>query len=328
MSNATKVFTSTEEQISIQAKRGLIIQNNEVTQRIIETENYYNLFNGYKEPFLDKSKQDETYLSGTNFNEIYALYLFDRELRNIFIRSILEIENNVKSVLAHSFSRRYGHDNYLKISNFDTSVKKGAKKTQAQKLGDIASVISGIQNEISRQLSKNNPMISHYMLEYGYIPLWVLVNTLTLGTISKFYAALKQQDQNTIGRVFSLKPDELQSILYTLSLFRNACAHDERLYKLKAMNRDMRPNNIKALPVHAALNIPKNNGNNYLAGTNDLFAVVIIFKTMLSKDAFARFFSSLDNAIRDLRQKLRTISISSIERSMGLVSNWRDIEKL
>lgn len=29
--------------------------------------------------------------------------------------SILEIENNVKSVLAHEFSRKYGYDNYLKV---------------------------------------------------------------------------------------------------------------------------------------------------------------------------------------------------------------------
>ena len=56
-------------------------------------------------------------------------------------------------------------------------------------------------------------MVSHYMLNYGDIPLWVLVNTLTIGTISVFYSHLEQQDQNNIGRVFSLKPDELKTIL-------------------------------------------------------------------------------------------------------------------
>ncbi|MEI3141043.1 MAG: Abi family protein [Lawsonibacter sp.] len=126
-------------------------------------------------------------MPGTRFEEVHALYLFDRELRNIFIRYILEIENNVKSVLAHDFSGKYGHDNYLKVSNFDTSVKRGA--------------------QIARQLDKNNPMISHYMLEYGYVPLWVLVNALTLGSISKFYSYLSQKDQNDIGDVFMLKPD-------------------------------------------------------------------------------------------------------------------------
>lgn len=73
------------------------------------------------------------YLPGAKFEEIYALYLFDRELRNLYIRYILEIENNIKSVLARVFSKKYGHDNYLKVSNFDISVKKWEKKTSAQK---------------------------------------------------------------------------------------------------------------------------------------------------------------------------------------------------
>ena len=262
----------------------------------------------------------------TKFEEIYALYLFDRELRNIFIRYILEIENNVKSVLAHEFSRKYGYDNYLKVANFDTSIKPGERKTKAQTVGEISDLISNLQHEVARQLSKNNSMVSHYMLNYGYIPLWVLVNTLTIGTISVFYSHLEQQDQNNIGRFFSLKPDELKTILQVLTLYRNACAHDERLYNLKSMNRNMRPNNIKALPIHATLGIPKNTGNNYMAGVNDLFAIVLIFKTMLSKDAFATFYGSLDALMQKLSTKLTTISISRIEADMGFVPNWRDVK--
>ena len=90
MPNVPRVFKETQDQIIIQQGRGLQIVNNAATQRIIEAENYYKLFNGYKEPFLDSTKSDETYLPGTKFEEIYALYLFDRELRNIFIRYILE----------------------------------------------------------------------------------------------------------------------------------------------------------------------------------------------------------------------------------------------
>ena len=174
MKNTPRIFKEIYDQIAIQQSRGLKISNDVITQRIIESENYYKLFNGYKKPFLDSTKPDETYLSGTKFDEIYSLYLFDRELRNLFIRYILEIENNVKSVLAHEFSRKYGHDNYLRVSNFDTSVQLGERKTRAQKVGEISDLISNLQHEVARQLSKNNSMISHYMLDYGYVPLWVL----------------------------------------------------------------------------------------------------------------------------------------------------------
>lgn len=327
MSKAPKVFTSIPDQIQKQISRGLAITDDAVTRKIIESENYYNLFNGYKQLFLDPAYagSDEQYKKGASFDEIYALYLFDRELRNIFIRYILEIENHVKSVLAHDFSRKYGHDNYMKIANFETALKPKENKTQAQKIGSVADLIATLEKEIARHLSKNNSMISHYMLEYGYVPMWVLVNVLTLGTISVFYSNMKEKDQNDVGRFFGLKPSEMSSILRLLSLFRNVCAHDERLYDLKSLNRNMRPNNIPTLPIHRALNIPVNASNNQTSGKNDLFAVVLVFKTMLSDESFSQFYTSLDHEMTILAGKLHTINISSVEQSMGFTANWRSL---
>lgn len=329
-----KKYSSVDEQIEKLRSRGMVIANEVETKKIIDLENYYNLINGYKEPFLavhrnDENNKIEKYIDGTKFEEIYALYMFDRELRNVFIRYILEIENHVKSVLARDFSKKYGHDNYLKISNFDTSVKKHERKTTAQKTGEVSDLISQLQHEIARQLSKNNPMISHYMLNHGYIPLWVLVNTLSIGTISKFYSYLKQKDQNDIGKKFSLKPNEMNSFLQILTIYRNACAHDERLYNLKALSRNMTPNSIRTMPIHKVLNIPVNkNNNNPTNGKNDLFAIVIIFKIMLSTESFNKLFISVKKLLEDLNSQLKTISSSIIEKEMGFPSNWKEIESI
>lgn len=325
-----KTFSATNAQLRLLRSRGMVISNGSRAKRIIEMENYYNLINGYKGLFLDPSYvgADEAYLPGTRFEEVHALYLFDRELRNIFIRYILEIENNVKSVLAHDFSGKYGHDNYLKVSNFDTSVKRWEHKTSAQKIGDVSDLISRLQHEVARQLDKNNPMISHYMLEYGYVPLWVLVNALSLGSISKFYSYLSQKDQNDIGRHFMLKPDEMNSFLQVLTIFRNACAHDERLYNLKALRRNMKPNSICTMPVHSRMGIPFGPDNNPTCGKNDLFAIVIIFKLMLSKSSFANFTRALKKQIVSLGKALTTIDITAVTAAMGLPSNWEDIRKV
>ena len=325
-----KTFSTTNSQLRKLRSRGLIISNGSRAKRILEMENYYNLINGYKAPFLDKSYigPDEQYLSGTKFEEIHALYLFDRELRNVFIRYILELENNIKSVLAHDFSGKYGHDNYMKISHFDTSVRKWEKKTTAQKVGEVSDLISNLQHEISRQLSKNNPMISHYILSYGYVPLWVLVNTLTLGTISTFYSYLTQKDQNDIGKHFSLKPEEMNSFLQVLTIYRNACAHDERLYNLKALRRSMKPNSISTMPVHKKMKLPVNSSNNPVCGKNDLFAILIIFKTILPKPSFNKFFTALKKQIDILGSSIHTISIDIILYQMGFPPNWKDIQSI
>ena len=82
MPGTSKVFTTTSDQLHKQISRGLLISNDACTRKIIEAENYYNLFNGYKWLFLDAdyTGPDEQYLTGTKFEEIYALYLFDRKL--------------------------------------------------------------------------------------------------------------------------------------------------------------------------------------------------------------------------------------------------------
>lgn len=327
--NMDKLFSTIEEQIKKLDSRGLDISDPGVKD-VLEMENYYNIVNGYKELFIDKDHTgtDEKYKDGANFNELYNLYLFDRELRNIFMKYILEIENNIKAVISHDFSKKYGHDNYLKISNFDIKVKHWERKTAAQKIGNIAELTANIQRDISRQLSKNNPSISHYMLTYGYIPLWVLVSSLTLGTISIFYSYLTEKDQNDVGRKFRLRPDELTKILFVLTIYRNACAHDERFYNLKALNNDTKPNMIKTNSMHNKLDIPKDKSNNPIYGKNDLFAIVIICKLILKEGSFNKFIDAVNAEIDRLSGKLSTIGIEDVLKEMGFPDNWYDIKNL
>ena len=326
-----KEFSSTNAQIYKLKGRGLIINSRTQAKRVLQKENYYNLINGYKDLFLDNTYRgvDEKYLKNTNFDEIYALYMFDRKLRNIFLMYILEIENNLKSVLAHDFSKKYGHDNYLKIDNFDITVKAWEKnKTASQKVGDVADLIAGIQREISNQLRKNNSMISHHILQYGYIPLWVLINSLSLGTVSIFYSYLKQKDQNDIGRVLKIKPDEMNNLLSVLTIYRNACAHDERLYCLKAIKKNGKPNSIKTNWIHTKLAIPLDSTNNPVNGKNDLYAIIIIFKLMLKKNSFHEFYIELSKTIESLDKRLKTITISAVLKVMGFPVNWKDIKSI
>jgi len=218
----SKIYMDTVNQIQLLSSRGLTISRG-YAKNILEKENYYNVINGYKSLFIDTTYkgQGERFKTGTNFKEIYALFIFDRELRSIFLRYILEIENNMRSIISNDFSKKYGHDNYLKIDNFDNSPST---------LGDVADLISILHREIANQIKKKNNMILHYIFTYGFIPPWVLVNIISLGTLSKFYSLLEQKDQNDIGKHFNLKPQDMKTYLKNLSLARNWCAHDERFF--------------------------------------------------------------------------------------------------
>lgn len=320
-----KIYCSNNEQIRKLKSRGMTISSLSKTKRIIEYGNYFVIINGYKELFIDPTYigSDERYLPGTTFEEVYSLYCFDRKLRSLFLRNILLIENSVKSIISRVFSSKYGHDNYLLIANFDTSVRPGQKQTKSQIVSDVIRLISQIQADISKQLEKQNPMIVHYQLDHGYIPLWVLVNILSLGTISIFYSHMHQADQNDVGRKFNLKPNELQSVLNTLTLYRNVCAHDGRFFNYKNHRR------LVIMPIHKSLSIPKAGQSGNLAyGQKDLFSILIIFRLMLKRNDFRVFFKELDALIHELDSNLHTISISSVLNSMGFPANWRDIRKV
>ena len=307
-----KKYMATNAQMQLLRSRGLKISGS-YEKKILEKENYYTLINGYKALFLDNTHQGkvEKYKTGATLKELYALFLFDRELRSLFLRYILEIENNIRSVIAHDFSKKYGHENYLRIDNFDMNHSN---------IGEIANTIAILQRDIANQIKKKNPMILHYIITYGYVPPWVLVNISTLGTISMFYSFLKQRDQNDIGKQFKIMPHEMKIYLKNLSIARNCCAHDERFYNKRF--KAFIPSNI----IHAHLNIPVLNSGEYAMGKDDIFSLVIIMKNLLTKRTFNKFISSFKILVENLSKKLNTISMQDVNNKLGLPTNWLDIK--
>lgn len=81
-----KPFKTIEEQVELLEARG--VATDDGTPEVLLREGYYSVVNGYKEPFIDKEKsesaKDDRYLPGTSFADIYALFMFDRELRMLF----------------------------------------------------------------------------------------------------------------------------------------------------------------------------------------------------------------------------------------------------
>ena len=319
---ADKSYKSYRQQLNILRSRGMIIgkgsQGSRV-MRILERENYYNVINGYKELFLASkaaTATNETYKTGTTFDEVYALYNFDRELRNIYLKYLLKLENTFKTVIAHEFSAKYGHENYLKTENFNTA--------NEQNISSAIKLIGDIQQEIARQMNKHHQVVTHYMTEHGYIPLWVLVNVLTFGKIENFYKNMKPDDKTVIAKQFNLHPNELAKFMHILTLARNKCAHDERFFDIKFKERI----HTKSIKNFSVLKIVRAKDGSYTYGTNDVYAIAIMFALLLSKSDLNEFVSSMKTAFNKLNKQLHTISSSDIMSIMGYNTNWTNITKL
>ena len=103
----SKIFKTLDEQIGILKARGLVIDDVEYAKEILFRENYF-FVSGYRHLFMRKYNDDQ-FLKGTSFDELYAAFVFDRKLRNIMFKYILVIENNIKSIISYQMSKKYGY---------------------------------------------------------------------------------------------------------------------------------------------------------------------------------------------------------------------------
>lgn len=309
-----KPFTTYKEQIKILQNRGINISSEQditFALEILQKVGYYNLINGYKKPFLDTqySGLDEKFKDGTTLQEIKALYEFDRVLRETFMTFILKIETRIKSLISYFFSESYGYDNYLIYSNFNTKLKHANES--------IPSLLADIQRQIAGRTK--DPCISHYLNKYGYIPLWVLNNILTFGTISKFYSLLKDKEKTSVAREYKIQPHDLENFLMYLSSIRNFCAHGNRLFCYESKKKE-----LNDTPYHKKLNIEKSN-DKYVLGKRDLFAVMISLKILLSHNDYKRLKGKLIKSIKILSKDLKTLSVDEILNIMGFPKNWTNL---
>ena len=306
-----KTFKTLDEQVEILQNKGLIIEDVEYTKNILLRENYF-FISGYRHLFL-RSTRDKMYITGTNFRELYAMFYFDRQVRNIVFKNILIVENNIKSVFSHQLSKKYGHKekNYLNESNFNTSSEK---KKQ----------VNDLIKKMKRQIRVNGGQHSatmHYLNSYGYIPMWVVVKVLSFGIVSELYTIMKPEDQDDIAKLFNIEKNSLLNYLPILANYRNLCAHEDILYD----NRTQRV--ITDTKYHYKLGIPLMDGE-YIYGKNDLFGLVIILKQLLDQENFTLLINELAYEIDLLSGKLNVINVDKVLDKMGFPENYKEIARL
>jgi len=304
----SKVFRTIDEQVLILKDKGLIIDDIDYARDILIRENYF-FISGYRHPFL-KSKNDRYFIPNTNFYELYALFQFDRQIRNIIFKNLLIVENNMKSIFSYQLSKKYGYreKDYLKQTNFSSNPEK-----QRQ--------INDLIRKMKRQIRVNGSQhsaTSHYINNYGYIPLWVVVKVLSFGIVSELFTVMKTEDQEEISKVYNVSVENLLTYLPILANYRNLCAHEDILYD----HRNQKA--INDTKYHAALDIPIRDGE-YIYGKDDVFALLIILKSLLRKDEFRLLISEFSYELDILNGRLKTIKINKIMDIMGVPVNYKEI---
>ena len=302
-----KPFLSFDDQLNyLENNKNLTISNHEYAKRMLQQIGYFGLIGGYKTPF--KNPTTKKYKDVTNFEDIVMLYKFDENLRELFLKYILQIERHMRSLLSYYFTDKHGEQqsHYLNPANYSNNPRHTA---------DVKRLISTLGN-----LATNNsdyPYINHQRTNYGNVPLWVLVSGITFGSLSKFYSFTTQDLKVKVSKHFDkVNEKQLEQYLSVITKFRNVCAHNERLYSYQTKN------DIPDTAIHRKLGIPQR-GSQYVCGKHDLFALVIAFRYLLPNDNFKEFKASLTRILIQYLKSSGAMSETDLYRYMGFPSNWR-----
>ena len=100
-----KIFLNYDQQIeNLRNEKNLEIGDISFAKEVLRQISYYSLIGGYKDIF--KNPTTKKYKDGTCFEDIVELYYFDEALRQLFLKYLIKVENEIKSQVSYYFTEK------------------------------------------------------------------------------------------------------------------------------------------------------------------------------------------------------------------------------
>ena len=229
MSNIS--YTTSKDQVEKLRSQNLIVENEELAIRALNTYGYSNLIKSYRDPYTITIDGKKTYRSGVKFEQILSLYTLDKNLRNAVMAAMLDLEEFLKEQTANVIAQSFGvhQDDYLDFKKYSNKRKRKPQFT-----------LSGILKTMRDTLNTDKDPIHYYKTKYGVVPPWILFKSIYFGTAINFIDQFKAPERNklvdkmyetttpvfTDAQLWKLMMDTL----YICSEYRNIAAHGGRVY--------------------------------------------------------------------------------------------------
>ena len=306
----SKPYLTIEQQLKVLTNnKGLIISDISTAREVLKDIGYFSLIGGYKRSFINPMTRK--YEIPTTFEDILSLYRFDESLRQLTFGYLNRIEQKIQNLVADSFCSTFGEMQsfYLNPASYSP------KKAYAKGVHKLINILANIANN-----NTDHDYLIHQRNTYGNVPLWVTTHAMTFGQLSNMYSFLNPREKGKVSKNYQhVSEKELDQYLSALTLFRNTCAHKERLFSFR-----LRKRNFPDTVLHAKMNIPKK-GSQYTQGKTDYFGLVIAFRYLLPRADFLTFKSSLKRLIDSYCKRNTRLSKSDLLNAMGMPSDWEKI---
>lgn len=204
-----------EEQLERLRSSHLAIDSEDDVRSILLVTGYFRL-NNYMRYF----KKEKEFIRNTCIRDIVGLYEFDKFLRISLFDAIADVEVAIKALMNNTLACKYGPHWLTNPTIFKPEFH-----------GNHQSLITDIS-----AYCNNNPeeqFIKRYKLKFDdpcLPPSWMMMEVLSLGTISRLYdAILSTEDRVNISAFLKTHDNILTSWLHCLTYIRNLCAHHAKI---------------------------------------------------------------------------------------------------
>ncbi len=227
-----------EEQINKLKSQNLIIQNEEFTKKQLNKYGYFNI-KSYRDPYvINNDDGKKIYRSGITFEQVFSLYILDKNIRNAVMASMLDLEEHIKAVTAEIIAHSFGshQDDYLQFKNY-------RDKRRSQVRFSLTSILESM-NKATK--TDKNPVL-HYRECHNCIPPWVLFKNLYFSTIINYINLFKTKEHELLAtslydiNQMNLSLEDLRTwmmdTLFICLEYRNLAAHGGRVYNYQCNHK-------------------------------------------------------------------------------------------
>lgn len=280
MNDFTKPSFNLEQHLEKLLNNALIIPDLDQARHILKNIGYYRL-SAYFRPFFVPGQPAKRFLPGTTFDDILQLYVFDRELRLLVLDALERIEISLRAILSSTLSTppRNAHS-YLESSVFnDRYIKEGGHDWLMQKL-----------EQKGKERSPEQFLVNYHRKHPGapkQPPIWMAVEILTFSEVSRLFGSIKApSDTLAFESHYGWKFPVLRSWFQTLSVLRNHCAHQSRIWNREFGITPMTPK-VKNLPANKLpfmppkIEVESRAGSNYILTSRRLYFQLAIIQSLL-----------------------------------------------
>lgn len=230
-------------------KRGMTISDPKTAEQFLKSVGYARLSNFWypcRMPNPHASTPLQTFQPGTRFEDIIALYHFDKHIRLLLLEAIEQIEVAVRTYIAHYLGAyhpcAYSYHKltletqtialiHNKFIDSDLSFSSSSRPPYQKK--PFANNWQQWHSQHESRLQKSKlDCIVYFKNARQPVPFWFAIETWDFGCLSHYYKMLNGHYKNQISDFFlrTKQAKTFEHWLHCLNDLRNRCAHHNRVW--------------------------------------------------------------------------------------------------